>query len=136
MSANVHEHDAEGDSAQLDAEALSTLPRHKWAAATAEMFDNLAAAFRRAGYALEDASKLASIGISAISFALGGRVFYLPRGDTMKLALRDNAMFSAWRQHGDIPRLASDFGVTTPTAYRVIAQQRKLHKQARSEAGQ
>ncbi|MFC3716825.1 Mor transcription activator family protein [Luteimonas soli] len=111
------------DLAQAD---LSELPAHKWAPTLAEIYDANVEAFRNAGYE-EIAERLAGIGVGATAFQVGGRVVYIPRGDRLKQALRDNAMHAAWQRHGDIQRLARDFDVTEPTAYRVIAEQRRLH---------
>lgn len=111
------------DLAQAD---LSELPASKWAPTLAEIFDANVEAFKRAGFE-ELAEKLAGIGVGATAFQVGGRVVYIPRGDRLKLALRDNEMHAQWQRHGDIQRLARDFDVTEPTAYRVVAEQRKLH---------
>lgn len=109
----------------LDGASLTELPKDKWPPLLAEIFDANVDAFRRAGHG-DDAERLAGIGVGATAFQVGGRVVYIPRGDRLKIALRDMAMHAQWDRHGDVQRVAREFNVTEPTAYRVIAEQYKL----------
>lgn len=120
------------DDALSDAD-LTNVPAHKWAPTLAEMYDANVAGFLHAGYDESLSVKLAGIGVRATAFQLGGRVVYIPRGDRLKLAVRDNEMYAAWQKHGDIQKLAEDFKVTEPTAYRIIAGQRKVRRANRMD---
>lgn len=106
---------------------LGDIAQHKWAPLLAEIYDSVEAAFRRGGHDEAGAAKLASTAVAAVAFSIGGRVVYIPRGDRLKTALRDNEIHSRW-QRGAVPeQLAEEYEVSVIQLYRIIAEQRKLH---------
>lgn len=126
--------DAATDPLALDPEAvLAAMPATEeagaWEGSLGEMLDITAAALARVGERSDRARDLAAAAISALASAMGGRVFYLPKGDRLKAALRDRAMWSAYDGKPEtVERLAKQHGVTVISAYRILARQRELHR--------
>ena len=106
---------------------LSTIPDDIWPRTLARVFDANEAAFLRAGYSPIEAAKLAGISVGSTAFEIGGEPTYFPRGDKLKVAIRDNQAWSSWRRHGNMHRVMKDFRMTSTTAYRVIEEQHKLY---------
>jgi len=73
----------------------------------------------------ERSMELAQNVILVIANHLGARAIYLPRGDKLKRALRDAAIFRAFNgcNHRE---LAKKTGLTTAQIYSIIATQRQL----------
>ena len=102
------------------------LPEDRWAPMLASMVAVLTTTYRRLGLEDEKAAKLAIAGVLAQAEYVGGRMFYLPRGERLRLALRDAEIFHRARS-GNIQALAAEFGVTDIQVYRICRQQKKLH---------
>lgn len=67
--------------------------------------------------------------ILGISEAMGGGMIYLPRGDAVKRALRDAAIFEDWRERNIQPvDLVRKYRLANQTIYDIIAKQRALHR--------
>ncbi|WP_265535386.1 Mor transcription activator family protein [Pseudomonas saponiphila] len=67
--------------------------------------------------------------VFAICDTMGGSVIYLPRGDALKKAMRDAAIFRAWRDHNaPISTLVRRYKLASQTIYEIIARQRALHR--------
>lgn len=116
---------AEGES--LVGRDLSAVPDTKWAPQLAALVGVLEALYVRQGRPEVEALKLACDGVLAIAEYAGGRVLYLPRGDRLKLAVRDAEMHRRWQRGATIGQLAQDYDLTDIHVYRVVSQQRALH---------
>lgn len=100
-------------------------PAHRWAPMLASMVAVLENTYGRLGLEKEQAAKLATAGVLAQAEYVGGRMFYLPRGDRLRRALRDAEIFH--RANGrNIQILAAEFGITDIQVYRICKQQRNL----------
>lgn len=106
---------------------LGDVAEHKWAPLLAELFDAIESAYRRQGQGEDQAASLAAVAVAAVAFAVGGKVVYIPRGDRLKKALRDNEIHSRWQRGATPEQLAEHYQVSVIHAYRIIDQQRRLH---------
>ncbi|MCS5516188.1 hypothetical protein NWF32_17110 [Pseudomonas qingdaonensis] len=80
---------------------------------------------------LDQVPQLARAVVFAICETMGGSVVYIPRGDTLRKALRDAEIFRAWRENNTRPdELARKFDLASQTVYDIIARQRELHRRA------
>ena len=117
-----------------DAELAALLERsgdlldvaHTWPKTLAELTDVLCAHFVKtlpAEQARDQAEKI----IIVISHHLGGRMFYLPRDEKLRQALRDDAI---WRRFdgANVVALARAHDLTPNRIYQIIAEQRALHR--------
>lgn len=107
---------------------LSGVPEEKWAKTLTECYDAVVSEFKRGGIEDAEAERLAQMAIGAVAFQIGGKAVYFPRGDSLKIALRDAAVHAYWIRNPDsIEAIAEKFSLTVPTAYRVIQNQRRLY---------
>ncbi|PHN55643.1 transcriptional regulator [Pseudomonas sp. ICMP 8385] len=75
------------------------------------------------------AAELARHVVFAICSVMGGGVVYLPRGDSLKRALRDAKIYRDWKDNGTpIPELVSKYDLANQTIYDIIRRQRALHR--------
>lgn len=75
------------------------------------------------------APELARHVVFAICSAMGGSVIYLPRGDALKRAMRDAAIFREWLDSNTpIPELVRKYDLANQTIYDIIKKQRALHR--------
>lgn len=120
-----------GDTPQTEAslvgQDLSDVPETKWAPMLANLVGVLEATFRRRGHDDDDALRLACDGVLAIAEYGGGRVMYLPRGDRLRIALRDAEIHRRWQGGVSIPALAAAHDITEIHVYRIVAEQRRLY---------
>lgn len=110
-----------------DLEAIQTEDvRGKWPKTMAEMVDVAVAALKDQG---DDAPRLARNVIAALAKYHGGRMWYLPCGKSLEQAIRDTRM---WQEYSgrpeDIARFVLETGLTEQAVYRILAEQRKLHR--------
>jgi Mor family transcriptional regulator len=108
------------DSALLD-------HKHRWPRELVELYDISKAEIIRAGYADDEAGAIAARVMIALSFRSGGRGFYLPKGDTIKQAIRDKQLYDAFNGK-NIPALVERYGLSEQQVYKVIAQQKVLQR--------
>ncbi len=67
--------------------------------------------------------------VYAICETMGGSVVYIPRGDTLRRALRDAEIFREWREKNvRADELARKFDLSSQAIYDIIARQRVLHR--------
>lgn len=75
------------------------------------------------------APELARHVVFAICSVMGGGVIYLPRGDALKQAMRDAAIFREWKENRmQVPELVRKYDLANQTIYAIIARQRALHR--------
>lgn len=108
---------------------LSAVPESKWAPMLASMVAVLEALYRRGGMDEMAAFRQASDSVMALADYWGGRVVYLPRGDRLKLALRDAEIYRRFRGSANADALAKEFGLNVIRIYAIHAEQRNLYIQ-------
>lgn len=109
--------------------ALSTADSPtKWSENLAEMFDVTAAALKREGLSEEQARSYASVVVLALGTLMGGRMYYLPRGDRLRAAMRQRDIYHAWRAGVSVAELAKRYRCTQKTVYVAIKRQRALSR--------
>ena len=97
----------------------------QWPRTVAELVDVLTAELQRKGI---DATKAASTATSlmmAMANYFGGRQYYLPRGDKLRLAVRNRIIWQAYPKTS-IEDLAATHGLTTRHVYQILGEQRAL----------
>ncbi|MGE7992530.1 Mor transcription activator family protein [Pseudomonas sp. NPDC089554] len=78
----------------------------------------------------DEVPKIARAVVFSICETMGGAVVYIPRGDTLRRALRDAEIFREWREKNVRPdALARKFDLSSQAVYDIIARQRVLHRQ-------
>ncbi|KJV30077.1 hypothetical protein VI08_15280 [Luteibacter yeojuensis] len=99
-----------------------------WHGTVGDMHAAITAVLRDSGYVGEQSARLASDIAMSVCTALGGRVVYLPRGDSVRRATRDLRIFSDWSELGLNPiALAKKYRLSMQTIYDIIGRQRKHH---------
>ncbi|TBV12773.1 Mor transcription activator family protein [Stutzerimonas kirkiae] len=69
--------------------------------------------------------------VFGICDAMGGSIIYLPRGERLKIAMRDVEIFKLWRERDASPAvLARKYRLAVQTIYDIIARQRALHRRS------
>lgn len=120
---------------RLTALAGSTAAQNpdKWPRLLANMLDVVDAAFRRQGLAAAQAGSLARLAMLALAKYHGGVSFYLPSGEEIERALRDDEI---WRDIGPLSAedLARRHEISVQRVYQIYAEQRALRK-ARQQPG-
>ncbi|WP_036769210.1 Mor transcription activator family protein [Photorhabdus australis] len=100
----------------------------RWPQLLADIIDLFSTELQRQGYIKDtrlSASKLAGV----LAHYYGGRAVYLPTGDTLKIALRDNQLFNEWScSRGEVVQLAKKYHLTHSTVYAILRQQLALHR--------
>lgn len=109
-------------------EEAANLPESAWAPQLTELVAFLEALFKRRKMPPEAAFELAREVVIEQAHAFGGRTMYLPRGDKLKIALRDAKLWRRYTGNPDqILQFARELGVTTIHVYSIINRQRRLH---------
>lgn len=104
---------------------------HKWPRTLAAMVDILVSLFRTEGIPNDQAIALATKGVIALARYEGGRFHYLPTTESLETATRDRAMFQRWMRGLATPdQLAADTGLGYVRVMQIIAEQRRLWRQA------
>jgi Mor family transcriptional regulator len=106
---------------------LSDVPDSKWAPTLANMVQVLEAHHRRQGRSDPEAFELACQAVLVLAEYFGARVWYLPRGDRLRKALRDARIHWQWQRNMPIEDIAIEHRISVIHAYRIIEQQRRLH---------
>lgn len=112
--------------------AASKTAGANWPATLAQMMDVTCAALERGGLDEEQAEALARIAVIAQAHYIGGRSVYFPRGKTLELALRDDAIYRASRR-GNTLALAQQYGLSDRAVQMIVKRQTLLHR-ARMQA--
>ncbi|AXR14471.1 TPA: transcriptional regulator [Pseudomonas aeruginosa] len=109
---------------------MPDLSSAKWEGTLAEMLGIVEHTLRE-GSSGDDPAEQARRIVYGISSTMGGRMFYLPRGDQLKRSLRDSALYNEWvNGKGTIPDLARKYRLVQPTVYEIIKRQRELHRRS------
>lgn len=102
------------------------VPEERWTQSLVDMIRVQEAMYRRRGYSEDEAFALARDGVMALAEYFGARMWYLPRGDRLRAALRDAEIYRRAKR-GNIRDLAMEFGLSEPQIYRINRQQKALH---------
>lgn len=109
-------------------EEAASMPESRWAPQLTEIVAYLEALFQRLEMPPEAAFRLAREVVMEMAHAFGGRSVYLPRGDRLRIALRDAEL---WRRYNgkaeQVEQFARQLGITSIHCYSILARQRKLH---------
>ncbi|HCN7970909.1 TPA: positive regulator of late transcription [Escherichia coli] len=96
----------------------------RWPRALVELVDALETELKRQG--VDDARSIARKQVMSLSWFLGGRQYYIPRGDALLAALRDDLIYCQFNGR-NIEELRREHRLSQPQIYKIIARQRKLH---------
>lgn len=102
------------------------VPDGRWPQTLVDMVRVQEAVYLRMGRSEDDAFALASQGVMAVAEYFGARMWYLPRGDRLRIALRDAEIFRKAKR-GNVRDLADAFRLSEPQIYRIIREQHALH---------
>jgi Mor family transcriptional regulator len=103
--------------------------RSRWPRDLAAMLDVLEAELGRHVDDETQARRLAAVAITALAEYHGGRMFYLPKGDGLALAIRDRQMWETYRcNRDDVQRLAAEHGLTEQQVYAILRRQRAIYR--------
>jgi len=106
---------------------LADIARDRWPAELVTMLDVAAHALAEA-FPKEQAENAAIIAVASIAHYYGGRMFYLPKGKRLEIALRDREIYHQYQHtRGSIVELAEKHDMTEQAIYRIVSQQRALH---------
>lgn len=112
------------DEAKPTEEAL----RHAWPQALTDMVTIVAAAYQREGQDAESAREQAFTAVRALAQYHGGRMFYLPKGESLDRAIRDRRIFEEMGKRS-AKDLAVAHGLTEQRVYEIYREQRMLFQQ-------
>lgn len=111
---------------QLLEHAGDDVSQPKWSKTLAEYVQVLEQLYLRRGMPEDQAFRLAADSVLELAEQRGGRVEYLPRGDSLRTALRHAEIYR--RCNGvNHQALADEYGLTVPQIYRINRQQRSLY---------
>lgn len=99
-----------------------------WPSLAVGILDHLEGLFKRKK--IEDPRKLAELALLELSLYGGGRDFYVPQGEKIKKAIRDNQIYTR-RPHTKVKELAEEFRMTERAIWRVVKQQHELRRKNR-----
>lgn len=97
-----------------------------WQGTLGDIHATIAVILREQGHTAEQVNRLSSQLAMALCTTLGGRVVYLPRGDSVRRAIRDMQLFTDWRERAQsVASLATKYRLSVQTVYDIISKQRK-----------
>ncbi|QHB72919.1 Mor transcription activator family protein [Stenotrophomonas sp. 364] len=127
MNDGIQHTDGNTPPAATDETALAPTAR-RWAPALAAFVEVMNSALQKQGLTEAQAAKLATAGVLALASYLGGRQFYLPRGERLRKALRDAEIYQRAKR-GNIQQLAAEYGLSDIYIYKICRIQRALHRE-------
>jgi Uncharacterized conserved protein len=101
----------------------------RWPRSLVELIDILEAELTRQGHT-EEPRILARKQALALSHYLGGRQYYIPCGNSMMTALRDDLIYCQFNGR-NIEELRRAHKLSQPQIYQIIQRQRQLHTRRR-----
>ena len=101
--------------------------RAKWPQTLTDMIGVIEGVYLRAGDTPEAARRRAFRAVRALAGYMGGRVLYLPKGDSLDRFLRDREIWERF-DGTNIDELARRFERTTKQIYQIIAEQRAIQR--------
>lgn len=109
----------------LDVVAL----RKNWPKLLSEFIDLFYAELCRQNMTKDKAALMAPKLAGVLGHYFGGRVCYIPSGEKLKQAIRDNRIFLDYQiSNGDITALAKKYNLTDSHVYFIIREQLAFHR--------
>ncbi|ECI5214679.1 positive regulator of late transcription [Salmonella enterica subsp. diarizonae] len=96
----------------------------RWPRSLVDLIDVLENDLKR--QSISDARGIARRQAVALSCYLGGRQYYIPCGDTILTALRDDLIYCQFNGR-NMEELRREHRLSQPQIYQIIARQRQLH---------
>jgi Mor family transcriptional regulator len=118
--------DPAADPQRLVEANLRDVPAGKWEKSLVEAIEVGEAELMRRGLDEATAFEQASAVVIAIAEFRGGRLFYWPRGDRLRIAIRDAGIYRRFNGR-NIEQLVSESGLNVIHVYRILREQRALH---------
>lgn len=120
---------AEDDELLKKAAAALDVPREHWPKSLADMLDVAMAALERGGLTPDLAGEYARRVMLAIAKFHGGLSWYLPAGDDIERAMRDDRIF---RDSGRVSpqEIARREDISLQRVYQIVAEQMALRRKA------
>ena len=87
----------------------------------------IGSAMEDAGYGKEESRSITETAIKAMAFMAGGRQFYLPRGNRIKLAIRNSEIIQKFTG-ANVRELATEYDLSEVQIYSIIRDQRNAAK--------
>lgn len=111
---------------------LGEVPLVKYQGTLLTMLQAVRLGLKQKQVAEDEIERLAPGLVMHLCDALGGGVGYIPRGEVVKRALRDERLFADWRGTSEVrgltpPKLSRKYRLAVQTVYEVIARQKALH---------
>lgn len=99
----------------------------QWPTELRTLFDVLNEVNVGLGDSAADAAARAALAVLAIATNMGGRGVYLPRGERLRVAVRDRQMYAEFSGGGgdEVKRLATKHDLTDIHVYRILAREHK-----------
>jgi len=98
----------------------------RWPHNLRDLLDVSAHAMRKEGRSDDDAQRLSAAVVLAIAEFFGGCQFYFPKGELIRAALRDRAIWQAFNGR-NVFELVRHFKLTEVRIYQILSEQRALH---------
>jgi len=130
--ATEEQHDLLGDASYSPdlLDHLENVPaevREKWPTALADLCDIFDNELRRCGLKEADVHRISLALLLAQANYGGGRMFYLPKGDRLKQAVRNRQIFREfnYRNHDE---LAQRYDLSVPRIYAIVKEQEAIER--------
>ncbi|MDF7670247.1 Mor transcription activator family protein [Orbaceae bacterium ESL0721] len=108
---------------------MSEVNTKSWPKLISEFIDLFYAELRRQKMDETLAAKIAPKLAAVLGHYFGGRVCYIPNGEALKAAIRDNGIFLDYQiSNGNISQLARKYRLTDSYVYAIIREQLALHR--------
>lgn len=114
------------DPDSLEQAGVDDVPEERWAQTLVHMVQVTEACLRRSR--VQEPEAVARAVVLELANYFGARQWYLPRGDRLRIALRDAEIYRRAKR-GNIPQLAQEYGLTDIHVWRIVRDQRALHIQ-------
>lgn len=101
----------------------------KWPKLLANMVDVANAALVRDGLAAQQASHYARVVMFALGQYFGGVTTYIPTGDNLRRALRDDTIFRRCGKEAPVT-LAREYGLSEQRVYQIVGEQLAMRRKS------
>lgn len=109
------------------ASSIKSYRKMKWPGGMRELLDIIEDTLKRQGYQKEECSKIAATVVRAMSYMAGGRGFYLPKGNSIDVALKHLNIFEDYT--GDnVTELARKYRLSEVQIYSILRQYREANQ--------
>lgn len=112
------------DPDSLEQAGVDDVPEERWAQTLVHMVQVTEACLRRSR--VQEPEAVARAVVLELANYFGARQWYLPRGDRLRIALRDAEIYRRAKR-GNIEALALEYGLNVIQVYRIVRQQKALH---------